>query len=246
MSRTSAPAVQRARRSVRNGAVSALLLPIRQDQQDGRRVRRTDEIEDQRRAVGVAPLGVVDADDHRPPRGQRRQQGPARAERAPTHPLRIEDGLGCERADARDASQHGEQAPQRRHVLGPPEGPLGVGKVHQVSTERIDDAVDGLVRHRLPLVRLSSKHDRLAPLDQAVEKVLEQGRLAHARSTAHAHGRPAARARDLERVAQRADVRLAPDERRVASAGGPAAHALGAGRRRDATRGVAAEAARIS
>ena len=52
-----------------------------------------------------------------------------------------------------------------------------VVQTHQVAAQRVNHAVDGLVRHGLALVCPTPQDDRLAPLHQLVEELLDQGDL---------------------------------------------------------------------
>ncbi len=172
------------------------------DEHHRRRERRAREIEEQRGAVGVAPLRVVDVDDEGPTAGQGEEEFAQRPERAPSNALRVDDGLLARLADARHATEDGEQAGERPRVPRLHEGALEVVDVHQVAAERIDDAVEGLVGHRLSLVGAPSKHDRIPFFHPIVEKNAGGG------STCPSPDRP--RTRTVTPSAPRATLRTLP------------------------------------
>ena len=86
---------------------------------------------------------------------------------------------------------------------------------HQVAAERVDDAVDGLVGHRLALVRAPAKDEDVAALARArrgSDARRPTCRCPTGPQTRTATGLPVARR--LERVAQHVEVAVAADEQR--------------------------------
>ena len=90
-----------------------------------------------------------------------RQQLAQGADRAAARLLRI-GHLEVEHArlfDRVDAAQHREQARQRDDVARNELATRGLVELQQVRAERVDDAVEALVRHRLALVAAAGEHD---------------------------------------------------------------------------------------
>ena len=189
-----------------------LFQPVGENVEDRGRVGRPHEIEEERRAVGVAPLGVVDVDDEGQLGRQGREKRAERREGPAAHEVRIGDGLRGDLPDARHPPQHGEHEGDGAHVGRQIERLPDLLEVHEVPAEGVDHAVDGLVGDRLALVRASAKHERLAPLDELVEEVLRHGGLAHAGSAGDADHEGLARADLPERPhgGRRAAARVRP------------------------------------
>ncbi len=188
------------------------LVSMREHEEDRWSPGRADEVEEQGRAVRVAPLDVIDADHERHSAGEGRQQITQSAGRTTAHEPRVAHGLRLELADDRYASQHGKQVRESSDIAGERRDRPEIAQAHQVATERVDDAVHGLEGHRLAFVRAPSEDDRFSIRHEPVEEVLEEGGLAHARSAADAHAHDASASCELERVAQRAQMLVASDE----------------------------------
>ena len=113
--------------------------------------------------VRVAPLQVVDGQHHRPPRGQGAQQFRKRHRRAVPELLGADD-LGTPRR-ARlylvHPLQHREHLRQQRDVLWQQRTRFLGRQLRQVTAERVDQAVERLVAHRLLLVTAPRQHQRL-------------------------------------------------------------------------------------
>jgi hypothetical protein len=86
----------------------------------------------------------------------------------------------------------------------------------QVAAERVDQAVERLVRHRLALVAAAGQHHRRALARQLARGPLDEDALAHSGPAVHQHGhRPPLARGGAERVAQHLGMGAAPDQRRV-------------------------------
>ena len=87
-------------------------VAMSQNKEDWRRVRRTDDLEQQERAVGISPLHVVDVDHERLSLRQRREKLAQRLEGAAAHPLRIAGRSFFEIVDGGHSPQDGEEPGQ--------------------------------------------------------------------------------------------------------------------------------------
>ena len=181
------------------GARGRLLVAVGHHDEQRRRERGAHGLEQQVDAVGVAPLHVVDPEDQRPAARQLGEHPPQRGERVAPHVLRV-GGRGLHGGgDGRHAPQHREQTREGPDVGRHRDGAVVVGEPHQVPAQRVDDAVEGLVGHRLALVGAAAQGDGLAAPDQAVEELLDERRLAHAGGAVDQHGDGAPGLRVLER-----------------------------------------------
>jgi hypothetical protein len=197
---------------LQEGARLRLVVAIRHHEQDRRRSGGTQQVEQQGGAVDVPPVRVVDEEHERLPRREPREQPAEGGERPATDSLRIVDGLTREPADHVDAPEDREEASQQPHVRGEVDGRGVLRDAEQVTAQRVDDRVDGLVRHGLPLVRPPSQDDRLAAVRETIEEVMDEGRLAHPGGAGDAHGQWSTRPCGVERLAQRRELTFAPHE----------------------------------
>ncbi len=197
----------------------------------GRRVGRAQQLREQRRAVRVPPLQVVDEENER--RGVRdpAEELPERA-KAPAALLeRVRD-----RDDPPPRERHGLHLPQHREeahegeqVAGQQRLGLGLRQSSQVVGQRVHEAVEGLVRHRFLLVRAPRQNDGARVRRRTlVQESPHQRGLADAGAAANEHGDRAAFLRRERR-------------RRRAPRAVPAGPRMGAaqGRQRRARAGVA-------
>ncbi len=175
---------------------------------------RIEEIEQQRRAVGVAPLEVVDPHDERLGGGHARQQLAQGAEGAAAQLERI-GRVGARRGavDGVDAQEHGEDAGQRLDVGRDELQGLLLREGSQVLRERVDEAVDALVGHALALVAAALEHHGAVALGDVVEEAMEERALAHARGAVDLERDRLAAPRRAEGVLEHGEVVVAPDER---------------------------------
>ncbi len=194
------------------GARGGLLLSIRQEEQDRRRVRGPHHLVEQRDAVDVAPLHVVDVEDERPASRERAHELAQRTERALPHAMSVAHRQVGEGREARDALDHGKQLGERGGVPRHPERPLDLLDADEEPGERVHQAVHGLVRDRLALVGAAAEHLRFATRLEVVEEALDEGGLAHARAAAHAHCHRLVAGHGLEGRAERADLLVAAHE----------------------------------
>ena len=181
MSRRSALSDQCAFVSIRKGLESASPSRCVMTSRDRGRRRRADELEQQRGAVDVPPVDVVDVDDE----GAACKDGEELAQRdegAHPHVVRVHDRLAVVRYRCSGpAAAPGRSARGARCRPGALRARRPLPACIRVATEGIDHAVECLVRHRLTLVSAPSQDVRLAALDEPVEEVARDGRLAHAR-----------------------------------------------------------------
>ena len=116
MSLVSASAGQRSRICVRKGLAAASLSRYVRTTSTAGRLGRAQQLEEQRRAVDVPPLHVVDVQDERLSSRQRSQEVAQRREREPPDELRIGHLYLGDLADARYATEHREDTRQRAHA----------------------------------------------------------------------------------------------------------------------------------
>ena len=186
------------------GAPLGLLVAVRHEQEQRRRVGRTEDLDEERRAVEVAPVRVVDEEDERLDLTQGREELAQRTEGALSQtPPVVLARLARRGRHARDALHDGEEAAQRPDVLRQEQGLAGVRHAHQVAAEGVDHAVDRLERDRLALEDAATQDDGLAVHRQVVEEVMDGRRLPHARASADPHRDRPARLRRLRGLAQR-------------------------------------------
>ena len=191
-------------------AALRLLVAVSGDEQDRRWIRRAHQLDQERRAVGVAPVRVVDVDDEWLTFRERSQDLSERREGAPARATGLVETGRCEIATGGHPQQHREEAGERGGVGREREEARAAVERHQVTAQRVDDAVHGLVRDGLAFVRAATKdHRRAADL---VEEASHQGRCAHAGRARYAHRDRRPLLHGLEGVSQRVQRRLAPDE----------------------------------
>ena len=204
--------------TVERRAAPHVLVAEGDDDEHRRRGVAAHEIAEQREAFVVCPLEVVEEEhDGVAARGPREQLA-ERGERARSEALRVD---GLERAtrrlrDRRDAIEHGEDARQRRRV-DREHGRRFLGRrLHEVARERVDRAVERLVRNRFALVAAPGEHDAARGPHDVVDERAHHRALADARRTAHERrDRLGAIGRAPERVAQVLARVAASDEQRA-------------------------------
>lgn len=217
-------APQRAEQRARLGLLGA----VAEDDEHGGCIGHSKQLEEERAAVAVTPLQVVQQKDDLRPHGKALEQLSKCAEGEASQLLRVRDpegapGIRCNRPHAREHRKdprESQDSPrqQRLDVLE--------WKPAEETTDGVDQAVDGLERHRLALVATTREDDGVAVLRQLLGEAGEQHALAHARAAAHVdHQGPVPGARLAESVAELLHLRLAPDERDIDATG----HERGAG-----------------
>ncbi len=174
------------------GAGVAVLTAVAAQQQQRRRVGRGQQVGQQGGTVRITPLQVVNVQDERLHGGEAAEQvaqggeGPAAQLVRVGHAGRLTvRGVG----DCRDAPQHREQSHQRRRVERQQVGGLVPAQPRQMAAQRVDEAVQRLVRHRLLLVAAPRQHQRRAGVRQPVEEVLHEKGLAGAGPAVYVDGR---------------------------------------------------------
>ena len=140
-------------------AVGVLGAIGREEQQRGR-VGWTQEVGEQRATVVVAPLEVVDADHERPPISDSRAQLTECRERTPPQ-LDLVGAHGAARSvvQPRHALQHREEARKRGEIARENRPEIGPREALEVARQLVDDAVEGLVGHRLLLEAAPGEED---------------------------------------------------------------------------------------
>ena len=131
---------------------------------------RADQVRKQGGAVDVAPLKVVDRQDQR-----RSLREPFQSSRSPAKVRRRSScwsGIsaacrGGPTAIASTPCSTGNDPRQERHVLGQQAPRLAGRQPLQIPRQRVDQAVQRLVRDRFPLVAAPREHDRLVARQSA-------------------------------------------------------------------------------
>ena len=148
---------------------------------------------EQRDAVHVAPLHVVDVEDERSASRERAHELAQSAESLVPYALSVVDRQIGEIREARDALEDGKQPGERGGVPRRRERSLDLLDANEQPRERVHEAVHGLVGDRLALVRAAAEHLPFAARLEVVEEALDEGGLAHAGAAAHAQGHGLAR-----------------------------------------------------
>jgi hypothetical protein len=171
------------------GAARGFVAAVGADEQQRRRLRRPQHLEERLGAVGVAPLQVVDEPQHQGTPADAAQQRTQSPEGPLTHLLVIEiRGRSVPRPGHHlDALEYRKHVGQHPNIVGHEQGGIGLGQGAEVAAEGIDDAVQGLEGHRLAVVTPTRHHCQMPVLPQGSDEVLPQGRLALARAAADEH-----------------------------------------------------------
>jgi hypothetical protein len=157
---------------------------LRDEEQDRRRIGRTQQRIEERQAVGIGPLQVVDAEHDRVARTHPREQRAERRETSVPQFLRIEHGRTGGRGHGRDAPEPREDARESIGVARQELGQLRRLEAREVPRERVDDAVESLVRKRFAFVATACEDDEVrfgsAELfdEGRAERALAEARLA--------------------------------------------------------------------
>ena len=188
-------------------------LPLPEDEQEARGVRRPHDLGEQGGAVDVAPVHVVEVHHHRSEPRHLRKQRSKRRERLLSHALGVVDGASGQRRDRLDPPQDGEETRERPRVRRQRDRGAALLERDQAAAERVDHAVDRLVGDRLAFVRAAAQDHGVAPRRQPLEEVLHERRLAHARRAPDAHDHAAAGPGRDEGLVQGLQLGAAPYER---------------------------------
>ncbi len=183
------------------------------DEKDRGRVGRSHEFEQKSSAVRIAPVRVVHMDDCRLSLCEGRKEFAQHREGSSPHALRVPEGVFASLRDFGNAAQHGEQSGERPDVLRQGHLRAQVRKPEQVAAESVDPAVDGLVRHRLPLVGAAGEDQGVPAARKLIDETLDQRCLAHARGPHDANGHAASGPCSFEGIAQRGEMSLMAHER---------------------------------
>ncbi len=208
-----------------------VLAAVAADEQKWRRIGRLEDLVEQQEAVDVAPLQVVDHQQQRPPRSQPRQQLAQRGEGAPAQHLEI---FGIAAAllrlgDRGDPQKHRKKPRQSGDPGRQQHLRLVPRQAVEITAEGVDQAVEGLVGHRLlEEATPPQHHGSRIRLPRLGDEAIHQRRLADPRGAAHVH-RHGASAAGREGLAELAEHLGAADERRLGGLGGrhPACLELG-------------------
>ncbi len=155
------------------------LAQCRQEEQR-RRVGRTEQRPQERQAVRIGPLQVVDHRDDGPPVRESHEQLAQGEEHVATQLLGIERLEEPGRpGDGLDPPQHGKHLREQGSVARQERRRVGLGQSPERPAERVHDAVDRLVGHGLVLVASPGEHDgRRIPRDRPFDERAHEGRLA--------------------------------------------------------------------
>jgi hypothetical protein len=199
---------------VQERTVGRVLAPVTTEKQQGRGVGRSEQVPQERGAVEVAPLQVVDEQHQGTTVGQAPQEFAQGGEAAPPDLMRIGNravapgDAGYRLQAARDREDPG----QRPDAAGQQRLYLQQGQGLQVAAEGVHQAVQRLVGHGLLLIATSRQHHRLAAQRQAVEEPLDQGCLAHTRVAVDVERDGPSLPACAERSSQGLEVSLATDQ----------------------------------
>ncbi len=201
-------------------AVACLPWPRRTSSGGG--IGRAHERREQRCAVRVTPLCVVDP-DHQGRAGGHAPEALAQCRERAAPKLvgfgQVLDATG-QRGDLLHARQDREDAREGRDVSRQERGRVGRGQRAQVPRERLDDAVERVERDRLARVAAPREHDCARLLDEPAGEAGQQRRLSHAGLAPHLdHHRAALRDRS-ERGLEALELRLASEQRHAVDAPG--------------------------
>ena len=195
-------------------------IPQGRHHQKRRCVGRSHHLADQREAVGVGPLQIVDEDDQRPAVGEPGHQLPGGGEQACAQFERVEARLRLEPrrlGHSPHAAKHRERVAEQRRGSWQERSRLRFGHQQDLAAEGIDHAVDGLEGHRLALEAAPGKDHRAALIDQqAVEELAYQRGLAHPRLAPHHHRHRSPPAAHLVGLVEDLQLALAPHEKALA------------------------------
>ena len=201
-----------------------------QQREQRRRPGRREQFLEQDRAVRIGPVQVVDVEDDRMTNGNRRQQFTERRERAAAQHERIGDLVRLRWAGGNrlHLQHHREQPRERQHVARHQRLGLRSRQRAEIVAQTVDDAVEGLVRDRLPLIAPAAQNHEVVGRRQLVEKAPDQRALADSRGAMNVDRRRATLACRQERAVQQRQRQPAADERWVAArlARHPAARTL--------------------
>ena len=132
-----------------------------------------------RSAVGIPPLRIVDRDDERRAHRQTKQQIAKRRRSALPHGLRVEtfEQRCGHTPHFWHPEQHGKQVSQDSGIAGQDAGNFDVTQRIEVLRKRVDQRIDRLVGHRLAFVAACSERQqrRLAPMFVLEEPAEERG-----------------------------------------------------------------------
>ena len=203
-------------------ARSSLLASVGDDQKQRRGLRGAHEFLEQRRAVHVSPVQIVDEEDERSLFREPRQELPKSAERAPAKLVDVPD---LEHAAPRarhglHPPQHGKKPRQRENVAGHQRLDAGMGKPFEVMGERVHQAVERLVRNGLPLeAPPRENHGARVTRADPVEKTPHERALAHSRLPVESDCQGLPLLHLAERFQKAGELDPAPDKERFAPAG---------------------------
>jgi hypothetical protein len=198
----------------RDGQRVPSLAPCRANQKEGRGLRRAQDLDEQRNTVGIGPLVVVDDENQRPRRRDAPQQLAERCERPRPGLLEIEP-----KTRWRHGLREAVHASQDREHLGQETGHSReevlrsiLVEPRQEVAERVDDAVDRFVGHRLPLITSPGEHDGIQR--EALDEASNERALADAGLAVNAHDGRVARLAVLESCVQGREL-IAPAYERI-------------------------------
>ena len=196
-------------------AAPRVFVTVAAQQQKHGRVGGPHELRKQSRAIGIAPLEVVDGQHQRASVAQPRQQFAQGDEGPPSQLSRVGDldRTPRQRRHGLDPVQHRENLRERPDVAREYSLHCCGGQSPQMPAQGVDQAVQGLVGNRLLLVASPRQHHgRLTP-DETRQEVLDQDSLSRPRAAVDVDGGRLPAAHRLERVIQDLEMPLPADER---------------------------------
>ena len=197
-------------------------LAHRGDEEQRRRVGRSHDLGEQREAVSVRPLQIVDDQHQRPAVAQSCEQLAQLHEDAAAAFLRIADVVGrlWRASEGFHVEQHGEGLRDQRGHPRQDRRRVDRGELAKAAAERVDDLVERLVGDRLALVAASRQNHRVwYLLAEVAREVADQGALADARLSVDQMNHGLARAHVAEALLEHSKLGLASDEGRATDGG---------------------------
>ncbi len=185
------------------------------EEEQPRAARVAHDAGEERQAVGVGPLEIVDGQHHRPALGEAAEELAEREEEPGAEHLRVERARLRARGlrDELDSLHHREDLPDEPALAREDGGEHALGERGEPAAERVDDPVDGLVRDALALVAAAREDDGIGLLgDEPVGEAADERALPHARLPVGEEGHAAVLPRRREGSAQRLELHGAADE----------------------------------
>ena len=190
-----------------------VFLPTRHYQKKLRRIRRLQEVAKQSGAIGIAPLHIVDINHQWAEIAQASQQFAQCAEGALAQLLRVEHRIAiCGGGDCPHLVQNRKDPRQSHHATRQYPVHFTGGHSCQVARQRIHHTVERLEGERLLFIAPAHENERIAAVTKPVEKMPNEGTLAHTRLTDNQHHLRGAVPGSFEGGTKNCEVALTTDE----------------------------------